>query len=172
MNTGTYRLSVGIKGIACTLVPANALQSLYANPSESVLQSLSFGTGTGNGNLIVVEELTIAASSSVSINLYDGSLLDLFQQPAPFRFLRSFVAWVNSGGDATGVTIAPAASNPNLLWWTGTSPTKTVYPGGPPECGGSPAGVAVTSSAYGVTFTNNSSTAAVTVGLALAGSNA
>lgn len=169
MDTGTYRLSVNGKGVGCSYFPAGSTAPVRILPSNGVIQSIAYGTDTGQGNLISSFELTIDASDNATINMYDGSLYDIFRQPAAYRVLRSFFAWIISGGDDAGVTIEPAASNGNDLWW-GTGSSKTIYPNGAPEIGGNPAGVTVDASHNGVKFVNNGAVPVV-IGIMLSGSD-
>lgn len=133
---------------------------------------LAYGTGEGTVSLAVCQTRGLGPGASETLDLFDGSLADVFGVAAGFRVLRAYALWVDpETGDAGGLTVSGGASNPHTLFMGGTAPTKTVYPGGPADVGGSPAGVAVTSAARTVKLTNNSSTD-LTYTIVLAGSPA
>lgn len=133
-------------------------------------QTLQFGTATGQMSVELNQLRTLGPGASETINLYDGSLLDIFSLPAVFRYVRNFTVFISLGGDSSGLTWGGGASNPTTLFMGGTLPTKTLYPSGPPDCSGSPAGVAITSSSYSVKFTNNG-VVPVTYGIIIAGAS-
>ena len=170
MNAGTLTLGVNVTGAGLSYTPANGIVSPPARVADGLSVTVAYGTTAGKGNLICGFTIALNAGASQTINLYDGSILDVYGIAAPFRHLLAFAAWVSSGGDSAGVTIQPGAANPNSLWWGGTTPSKTVYPGGPPEVGGSPAGVVVDATHNTVKFTNNGAVAA-TVKVYLSGAN-
>lgn len=171
MNAGSFSLGVNVSGQGLSYTPANGTSSLATTVKDGFSNTTAFGTAAGQGDLICGFTITLAANANQTIDLYGGALLDVFGVTAPFRHLRNFAAWISSGGDSSGVTIQPGASNPNNLWWGGTSPTKTIYPGGPGEIGGSPAGVVVSNTAKTVEFINNSSAVGVTITVYLNGAD-
>jgi hypothetical protein len=168
MTGGQFQIA-SIVGVSGTNTYLNGAASVPLNSTQNCTQTLTFGTSSGKMSVEVNQLRGLGAGSSETLNLYDGSLLDVFGFPATFRTIRSFVLFVSSGGDADGVTVKGADSNPNTLFWIGTTPGKTVYPSGPPELGGSPAGVSVTSGASSIKVTNNGA-AAVNYVLMVAGS--
>lgn len=170
MTGGKYRLATAIKATG-EYTPPGASRPTRVNPAESVVQALSFGTGPGEVVEVIDLSFVLDGGTSRTLNMADGSLTNVLGISAPLAKLRSFAAWVASGGDSAGVKVAPGASNGNSLWWGGTTPTKTIYPLGPPELGGSGDGVTVSTAAANVTFTNLGGTSA-TVRVALAGLSA
>lgn len=164
MTRGTWRLSSGVRPMVAGLMGGSV------PVSRGVVQSLSFGTGSGQFNEAAVVSTLIDPAQVYVLNLWNGSVLNLAGDPAVFANLRSFWAAVVSGGDSSGVKIAPAASNGNALWWGGTTPYKVIFPSGAAEEGGSPAGVAVSAAASTVEFTNLGAVPAAVV-VALAGLN-
>lgn len=170
MDAGTARLSIGFRGVGCQSTAPGQIVPNRISPNAGILQNLSFGTDAGQINLISLFQLTLSGMASQTFNMYDGSILDVFNLPAAYRNLKMFVAWVESGGNDNGVTVGPGASNGNELWWSGTNPKKTIYPAGAPECGGSPAGVTVDATHATILVTNNGADDVV-VGIALAGTD-
>lgn len=145
-----YEMAVAVTG---QKTPPFGDDAVSTTLDAGTVQSLAFGTGTLG---LEVDQLRhLPAGGSETLNLYDGSLTDVFGDAAPFRVVRSFVLFVESGGDAAGVTVTGGVSNPTALFWVGTTPGQTVYPGGPACSGGSAAGVNITSSACTLKVTNN-----------------
>lgn len=147
-----------------------------ANPTDQISQVLGFGTGEDTMSQIVLQTRSLGPGASETLDLYDGStnvpaFVDILNDAATFRVIRGFAMWIDDGGDDSGVTVGNAASNANTLWWGGTTPTQTIYPGGAPMAGGSDAGVAVTTSARNLKVLNNGAES-VTYTIAVAGSTA
>lgn len=158
MTGGSWRLTAGVTARGQGGRPR----------TRTAVQTLGFGTESGQMTVLADLAPVVEPGATLTLNLFDGSVPDVLGAPAVLANLRSFAVWVESGGDAGGVTIAPGASNGNSLWFGGTSPTKTIYPAGPPELAGSAAGVAVDAARATVQFTNNGAVPAA-VRIALAG---
>lgn len=169
MTSGSWRLSTAVR-FAGTHLPSGGVRAVPVNLTKGPTQSLGYGTAGGTLDVPVVRRLTIPDGTSETLNLYDGSLLDVFGQPAPFRTLRSVAVWVESGGDATGVVVGAdgVVADPVPIFLTGTNPRVTVYPSGPAFSAGSPAGVAVDATHRNLKLTNAGAADAVVV-VALAG---
>lgn len=173
MTGGSWSLSLGLRLAGQLLSPGN-LRPSKANPTDQTAQVLAYGTSDDQITQIVLQTRTLGAGASEELDLYDGSnnspaMVDIVSEVAAFRVLRSFVLWIDDGGDDSGVTVGAAASNANNLWLGGTAPTQTVYSGGAPMCGGGDVGVTVSTSARYVKVANNGA-AAVTYTVAMAGS--
>lgn len=170
-----WRLTTNLRG-AVAYTPPGADRPTRFNAADATVHALGFGWGTGRASVLVDTTAAIDAGGSLTIDLFGGgtgsgaeALADVSGRPAAFARLKGMAAWVEDGGDSSGVTVAPAASNGNTLWFGGTTPSKTIYPDGPPELGGDPSdGKAVDASACRVTLTNNGA-AAVVVRLAFGG---
>lgn len=169
MTAGSWRLTTTVRA-AGALLPAGGLRPVPARLAAGPTQALGFGAAAGRADLHVVTTAVIAAGGSATLNLYDGSVPDVFGQPAPFRTLRSVAVWVSAGGDAAGVDVGSdgVVADPAPLFLKGTNPRATVYPGGPAFSGGSPAGLAVAAGAKNLLL-KNAGAAGVTVVVALAG---
>ncbi len=171
MTSGSWQMSLGLRLSGKKLAASNVV-AIRANPTEQQSQVMGFGTGNDQMDQIVCQERTLAAGASENLDLYDGStntpqLLDICNDALALRTVKSFTLWIVAGGDSAGVTIGAAASNPNTLWWSGTTPKQTVYDDAPMS-GGRNAGSTVSTSARYVKVLNNGAVA-VTYLVAISG---
>ena len=156
MNGGSWRIGVttevkGEKSLGTTGI------TVPLTVRESSSATLSYGTASGYMNVEAVIAQGIPAGASHTFDLFDGSVTDVYEDAANFRYVQSFTFRVTSGGDSSGLSLTGGASNPHGLFWTGTAGTstgQTVYPSGPPASGGGSAGAAVTSTARTLRVTN------------------
>lgn len=144
MTGGSYTLGVGIRARGTLAVQgvAGSTSGPSGTGNASVRQTLGFGTGSGQFNLLVSQARTILAGASAVYDLYAGTdLKDIFGLTAAFRHVKSVAVWVDSGGDASGVRVG-GGTQPVPLF---ADPTDmlVVFPSGPPFMAGSPAGIAV-----------------------------
>jgi hypothetical protein len=174
MTGGSWQLQTALT-LSGESLKLNAPAAVSQALAPVTRQTLSHGTGTTTGSgkfgVAVAKSYGIAPGGTVTVNLYDGTLTDLFNDAANFRLLQSYAIWISSGGDEDGVTVGNADTNGHPLFFGSASHTKTVYPSSPADGGGSDAGVAVTSSACNVKLVNNGAVTAV-VGVYFAGSSA
>lgn len=169
MTAGSWRLTTAVRA-AGSFTPTNGVRAVPLLVNKGQTQSLAYGTGSGQCDLEVVTTRTITAGSSATLDLYDGSVLDVFGLPAAFRTLRALAVWVQSGGDASGVDVGDdgVVSNPARSFLKGTSPRFSVFPSGPAYSAGSPAGVVVDATHRNLKVVN-AGAVSVTVLVALAG---
>ncbi len=141
--------------------------------SNGDTEVLAFGTASGLADIYCYAAFSIALSSSSTFDLFTGSdFKNVMGDTAAFAKLKSiYVQVVDGTGGTAGVTIGGAASNANALWFGNQNDTWTIFDGGPPFIGGNPAGVTVDATHCNLKISNNSSSAAVTVIIALAGSS-
>jgi hypothetical protein len=172
VTSGSWRLTTSVKAQGTTL-PTGGVKAVPMSVPTGQTQTLGYGTASGQCNLQVVTKATLAAGASTTLDLYGGSVLDIFGAAAAFRELRAVVVWVESGGDSTGVVVGDdgVVTNPAPLFLSGTTPRVTVYPSGPAFSAGSPAGATVDATHKNLKITN-AGAVAVTVVVALSGSNA
>ncbi len=168
--------SIQVKGTAAPQGTASSttLQSLTTTVTGSAQESLTYGTGSGQVNLIVAQDRTLAASSNETLDLYGSTtpLADIFGTNALFRHIKYIAIYIVSGGDVNGLLIGNAGSNPFLGPLGGTSPTVLVYPNGPGFQAGEPtAGWAVTTSAGQLKITNESSAVSVNYRIVIGGTS-
>ena len=166
--------NIQVKGTAAPQGTAlsSSLQALSTTVTGSAQESLTYGTGSGQVNLIVAQDRTLAASSDETLDLYGSTtpLADIFGANALFRHIKYIAVYIVSGGDVNGLQIGGAASDPFLGPLGGTSPTMLVYPSGPGFQVGEPtAGWAVTSSAGQLKIANESSAVSVTYRIVIGG---
>jgi len=170
MTGGSWRSVTSIDARGFNAFPGSITPPKVREVGDAI-QSLAFGTGTNRFDTAVAIEHSLAPGASETLNLFDGSLLDITGMAATFRMLKGFAAWVTAGGDSAGVTLGQAASNSTTLFWVGTTPGETIYPSGAAIGNGSPAGIAITATACNLKIVNNGAVA-VTYALYLVGSRA
>lgn len=175
MNNGSLTASVGLR-VSGTKAPqgtatTSTLPSPDAGASAGVEARWTYGTGSGQVDLIVAQDRTLNATTAETLNLYDGTVKDLFGDAAAFRKLKFLGVWVVTGGDSAGVAVGGAASNATAAFFADATDKVKVFPSGPGFQTGSPAGVTV-----GATTCNlkveNLGAVAVTYRLVLGGTSA
>lgn len=153
MTGGTYKLTSQLVLDLQKRIPNSGI-SLANTQRFRAVQELPFGTGPGTASVVALVKFGLAPGGAQTVDLYDGSILDPYGDPAAFRLVRGWAFWVSSGGDDGGVKITGGASNPLGLDWVGTPGTSTgqiVYPDCPAAGG---RGSSVTSTARTLTATN------------------
>jgi len=111
---------------------------------------------------------TLAAAATVEIDLYDGTLKNLFEQSIVFVKLKLAAIFITDstyaigGSTAAGqLRIGNASTNGNALWFGAIGNTQTIYPRGCPFIQGDPTGVTVSSTLKKVKLENTHGTDAV-----------
>lgn len=154
MTGGSWRVNALVEVVGSKDLPTAGI-TVPVSARDTQVQSLPFGTDGDAFTTAVIVSQGLPPGASHTLDMYDGSLTDIYGDPAEFRELRAFACWVESGGDTSGVTLTGGASDPHTLFWTGTTPGQTVYPDGPPAMGGGTGVVPVTSTAKTLKLTNN-----------------
>lgn len=171
MTGGTWTLSTAIRATGL-LTPANQPTGSRISLSDAIGQTLTYGTTAGKADIVCFQTRTLATVTAATYDLYTGTdLLDIFGDTAAFRKIKSLMVWVDSGGDAAGVTVGGAAADAWVAFFGNINDVWTVFPSGPPLLGGSPAGVAVGSGTKNLKILNNGAVSVV-VGIAIAGTSA
>lgn len=171
MTGGTWNLSAAIR-VTGALLPANQPAGPKVTLSDATRQALTYGTTSGKADIVVYQTRTLATVTAATYDLYTGTdLKDIFGDTAAFRKIKSLCVWVDSGGDAAGVTIGAAGSNIWPAFFGNSSDVWNIFPSGPPLVGGSPAGVAVGAATCNLKILNNGAVSVV-VGIAIAGTSA
>lgn len=165
MTGGTLRSSSSVRVSA-----AIAATGAKASRTTTAQQTTAYGVGSGQANLIVSRSRTLAAGQAETIDLFSGAtLLDLFDGLAPFGTIRYIEIAVTAGGDAAGLRIGGAASNPWGAFFADAGDMHLTFPTGPSYRGGSAAGAAVTAAAKNLKVHNLSGTASVTYDIVISG---
>lgn len=131
------------QGTASLFTLSQAKRSL----SKQIANSLQAGTGSAQIDALIVREDTLAGSGFFEYDLFDGTVLDIFDQATILQSIK-FI-WIgmiaNPGGatSASSITIGNAVAEPLQLWFGSDTHTQTIYPEGPPFCQGNPAGLTV-----------------------------
>ncbi len=87
---------------------------------------------------------TIAFGASVSVNLFDGSVLALDGVTAvPFRTINYIDVWLSTAGAGGYLRVGGAGSNAAVLWFGSTTDTEDVVIGGPPFMQGGTVGYVI-----------------------------
>jgi len=144
MSEGTTRIS-GNAGpmIDLAMFLATDLSELKG-PLKIAAPKWTYGTGAGAVNVIYADTITLAAAGNDTLDLYAGSLLDIFKQELTMTAIK-FLYIKNNSADAT-LLVGGGVSN-DLDIFSDTSDQEIIKPGGW-KCWGDP-------SAAGVVITTN-----------------
>lgn len=134
MTSGSLGVSSGFQASGSTPPQGNASVSTLNDTSISQAKGVQylyeFGTTTGTINTLIVQERTIAASSSTTLNLFDGSLIDILGATGGLQTVRfvqiSIIKNPGTSVYASSVTIGNAASNRQQLWFSTSTSTQTI----------------------------------------------
>ncbi len=170
MTGGSWRAQTALTLAGENLLPF-ATQAIAISLQPNVTQTMLYGTGSGTISGLIARSYPLAPGTSVTLNLFDGSLTDVAGGTVNWRLLRGYSVWISANGDSGGVTVGNADTNAHPLFFGATTHTKTVYPSGGADGGGSPDGITIDSSACNVKIVNNGAVAA-TVSVNIAGTNA
>lgn len=152
-------------------VAGNLANTRVSQTAPVDVTTLTFGTASGQVDLITCSDRAINATSSATYDLYTGTdLKDLDGQTCAFRKVKFVQVSIITGGDASGVRVGGAASNAWPAFFADASDKALIFPGGPALPGGSPAGVAVGSSTKNLLI-ENLGAVAVTVRIVIAGTS-
>lgn len=170
MTGGSWRLTGGLIAKGQNAF-AGSVKTPKVTVPASALQSLAYGTGSGQFDILVVDTVTLAAATPATYDLYTGTdLKDVFGFTAAFRKVKGLFVWIDSGGDAAGVRIGGAAANTWQAFFADPTDKHLIFPSGPAYQGGSPDGVAVGATTKNLLVENLGAVAAV-VGIAIAGTS-
>ena len=176
MTSGSIQLQVNGSAQGSYPSPGDialALPAVSVSRQQNSTVSLNFGTGTGKANTIAVKTKKILGGASDTINLFDGSLVDLNGNAIVMTTIRQIqiyqIANV-SGTNGSGLIIGNAGTNPHGLWFGATTHTaKILGTSAVPFVQGDPTGIAVTSGACQIKIANNDGTNASTYLAIIAG---
>jgi hypothetical protein len=173
ISAGSVNVSSQLAGTNLKYTPPKALAAV-TGPTTAAGRKLALAAGTysGQANLVVQDQATLQPGETLTVDLYDGSVTDVFGAAAPFRVLRGYCFWVVAGGDASGVEVGDdgTVTNPCPLYLRGTSPRYLLLPGDAGVAEAEPAGLTVSATARNLKIANLGAVAA-TVGYALAGAS-
>lgn len=136
MISGSLRVSSGYSASSSVYAEgsvtaaSNPLNQTTATQANTVNSTFDYGTsGSLKVNRIIVQVRQLSASSSEELNLFDGSLDDINGESAPIttiKFIQVAIVANSTGGYASSATIGNAGTNPNQLWFGGTTQTQTI----------------------------------------------
>jgi hypothetical protein len=170
MTGGTWSLSTAVRATG-VLTPANQTKGARVSLADRIGQTLTYGTTSGTADIQCYQTRTIAATTTLTLDLYTGTdLKDIFGDTAALRKVKSLCVWVDSGGDTAGVRVGGAASDTWVAFFANTSDKHLIFPSGPAYLGGSPAGVAVGTTTKNLLI-ENLGAVSVVVGIAVAGTS-
>lgn len=173
MTAGTVRVSNGAK-VSGTYPPQGVtgeLNNFVVSQSADAAAALSYGTASGQADLLVCQDRTLAATTAATYDLYTGTdLKDLAGLTAALRKVKYLGVFIVSGGDTAGVAIGGAA-NPWPGFFADVSDKAKIFPSGPPYQGGSPAGVATVVTTGINLKVENLGAVSVTVRIVIAGTS-
>ena len=174
MSDGFLRSSVACR-VQGTFPPQGVAGDLASHvvrqSANDTITTLSYGTASGQADLIVCQDKTINATTSATYDLYTGTdLRDIDGQTAALRKVKYLKVSIVDGGDAAGVRVGGAASDEWVGFFAAAGDKTLIFPGGPPFVVGSPAGVAVGTTTKNLLI-ENLSAVAVTVRIVIAGTS-
>lgn len=131
-------------------VAGSTLAVLGRTEESSVSTSLAFGTGSGQGDHVVVQDRTLNAGASEELDLNAG-LTDLLGVPSTgftsIKYLRvQLITNPDATPDGSGLVIGNASATQFLGWFGAAAHTHALEKGGQPYVAGSPGGKAVSGS--------------------------
>lgn len=141
-------------------------------PVSTQIQALTYGTASGQVDLVTCSLRTLLATASATYDLYTGTdLKDLAGLTCAFRKVKFIQISIDSGGDASGVRIGGAASDEWVGFFSAAGDKYKIFPSGPPFLGGSPAGVAVGAATKNL-LVENLGAVSVTLAIVIGGTSA
>ncbi len=175
LTAGTLQISAQTNIAGAMIAAQGTAPATITSPSAGAVgtgqEQFDYGTASGQCDILCAADYLMTTGASLTLDIYTGTdLPNVFGGTAPFRKLKAVFLGVLSGGDAAGVTIGNAASNGNALFFGAQNDTWTVFPGGVPLQGSSPAGVTVDATHKNVLIHNNSAVS-VTVRFILGGTS-
>jgi hypothetical protein len=136
MISGSLRVTSGYSASSTVIAEGNAtaaaarLNQTTASQGNTVSAPYEYGTsGSLLVNRVIVQVRQLAVSTSEELNLFDGSLLDMNGVAAPLtriKFIQVAIVANATDGYASSATIGNAGTNPNQLWFGGTTQTQTI----------------------------------------------
>ena len=126
-----------------TSVPPSTVGNVLDNFKGAAELSLTFGTGAGQFDIAVIQDRTLNATTSETLDLYGGGLNDWIGVAALFRHVKYVCIYVVAGGDGSGVQIGDAVSQAWQGFLGSTTSSAMIFPTSVPYEGGSLAGVSV-----------------------------
>lgn len=177
MNSGNVRIISGFTFTGTQI--AQGVAGLGLKPGKKAdgktfAKTLQYGTASGLIDTIIFQPRELAGAATETLNLFDGSLLDIFKETGGLQTLREIYIQQIANADAstasTGATIGNAALNGTQLWFGAVTHTYTLNGlTGIPFHQGDDAGVTIDNTHKNVLITNNHATRKFTYLLALAG---
>lgn len=135
----------GLQGktkLNCELIASGTVNTLPATGrvNYSAGSAYSYGTGTGQANQVYSAVLTITASSSTTLTLRGGSIVNPINEVAEFQTIKEIIIdlaeSLNSGTQASSVEVGNAAT-PFVGPFSGGTVTMEVLKNGKLAVGGS-----------------------------------
>lgn len=165
--------SATVSGIYAPQGVAGDLKDIKVQQTVAqAITGLTYGTASGQVDLVTCSQRTVNAASSATYDLYTGTdLKDLLGGTCAFRKVKYVLVTIESGGDASGVVVGGAASDEWVGFFSAAGDKLKIFPGGPAFQAGSPAGVAVGAATKNLKI-ENAGAAAVTVSIVVAGTSA
>lgn len=147
MTAGTVRASSAVR-VSGTFPPQGVSSTLVSSVIRQAASAgvvLTYGTASGNVDLITGSDRTLTAGANVTYDLYVGTdLLNLAgETTCAFRKVKYAGIFIVSGGDTAGIRIGGAAANEWIGFFVAAGDKQDHFPSGPPWQVGSPAGKAV-----------------------------
>lgn len=157
---------------AGTASASTVARPLYFQSFNDVT-TIRYGTGSGQFNSLIVQDRSLVGAAAETLNLFDGSLTDVFNRTAPLQNVKLLVVYqiANPTGTtaASSLTVGNAASAVLRLNFGADADTWTVYLGGAEFKAGRPAGYTVDNTHKLFLVTNDDATNTATYRIVIAG---
>lgn len=133
MTNGRITATSGVQVYGVMTPPGTASASTIPDNVRAFAQTWSnvyqYGTTSGKINTIVCQERTLAGAASESLNLFDGSMLDIFDKDGAISNIKFImIAQIDnpSGTNASSMTVGNAAATIQQLWFSASTGTYTI----------------------------------------------
>lgn len=133
MDAGTQNVFVGFRYSGYLDPPGlgtNQKQALATDNYTYQYPAITYGTGTSQADIYIDQTRELAASASEELNLYDGSVLDVFNQAAPLRKIKRILIFMVPNADlstvSAGLTIGNPLTTGNALWFGNANDTYVI----------------------------------------------
>lgn len=170
MTNGRITATSGVQVYGAMTPPGTASASTIPDNVRAFAQTwgnvYQYGTTSGKIDTIVCQERTLAAGASESLNLFDGSMLDIFDKDGAISNIK-FIQIVQidnpTGTNASSITVGNAAATIQQLWFSASTGTYTITgTAAVPFCQGDNTGKTVDNTAKLVKILNNDGSNAAT----------
>lgn len=164
MTSGRFGVSLSLLFNGTMAPPGTATTSTVPSDTRGFTQTYTrtnqYGGTAGLVNVEICQERTLNAGASETLNLFDGSLLDIFNQSGALAKILFICVQLIDNPDgstaASSITVGNAVSDAHQLWFSAATGTYTVTgTSGTPLFQGDDAGKTVDGTHKNILVANN-----------------